>query len=86
MKASLEAGGCEKQSNADSCVFLGKDLIVLVYVDDCMLLHKCKSNAADRLIKSLKEGHEIFNFTDNGDLDKYLGVDVKGIVKTEELN
>ena len=77
LKSGLEARGYEKQSNADSCVFLGKDSIVLVYVDDCIVLHKRGSNAADRLIKSLHEGPENFDFTDDGDLDKYLGVDVK---------
>jgi hypothetical protein len=77
LKAGLEARGYERQSNADSCVFLGRDSIVLVYVDDCIVLHKRGSDAADRLIKSLKEGHENFDFTDDGDLDKYLGVDVK---------
>ena len=77
LKSGLEARGYEKQSNADSCVFIGKDSIILVYVDDCIVISKRGSSAADNLIKSLKEGHENFDFTDDGDLDKYLGVDVK---------
>jgi hypothetical protein len=77
LKTALEARGYEKQSNADSCVFLGKDSIVLVYVDDCIVLNKRGSKAADNLIKSLQEGKENFDFTDDGNLDKYLGVDVK---------
>jgi hypothetical protein len=77
LKSGLEARGYERQSNADSCVFIGKDSIVLVYVDDCIVISKRGSKAADALIKSLKEGNENFDFTDDGDLDKYLGVDVK---------
>ena len=77
LKSGLEARGYEKQSNADSCVFIGKDSIVLVYVDDCIVISKRGSTSADDLIKALKEGHENFDFTDDGDLDKYLGVDVK---------
>ena len=38
LRNGLEARGYEKQSNSDSCVFLGKDSIVLVYVDDCMII------------------------------------------------
>ena len=77
MRNGLEAQGYEKQSNSDSCVFLGKDSIVLVYVDDCIVIHKRGSSAADDLIEALKQGDENFDFTDDGNLDKYLGVDVK---------
>ena len=77
LKAGLEARGYERQSVADSCVFLGKESIVLVYVDDCIILQKKGSSAADDLIQTLQEGEEKFSFTDDGDLQKYLGVDVK---------
>jgi hypothetical protein len=77
LRDGLEARGYERQSASDSCVFLGKDSIVLVYVDDCVVVQRKGSSAADKLIKSLKEGKENFDFTDDGDLDKYLGVDVK---------
>ena len=77
LKNGLEARGYEKQSASDSCVFLGKHSIVIVYVDDCICISKKGSTDADDLIKSLKEGDENFDFTDDGALDKYLGVDVK---------
>ena len=77
LKSGLEARGYEKQSNSDACVFLGKDSIVLVYVDDCIVINRKGSTAADDLIKPLKEGIKNFDFTDDGDLDTYLGVDVK---------
>ena len=69
--------GYEQQSVADACVFLGKSLIVLVYVDDCIVFQKKGSNEADELIRKLQEGEEKFTFTDDDNLEKYLGVDVK---------
>jgi hypothetical protein len=77
LKDGLEARGYEKQSASDSCVFLGKNSIVLVYVDDCIIVQKKGATCADDLIKELQEGPEKFSFTDDGDLEKYLGVDVK---------
>jgi hypothetical protein len=77
LKEGLEARGYTTQSCTDSCVFYGKDSIVLVYVDDMIIFSKKGSNSADLLIEALAEGHENFSFTDDGDLDKYLGVDVK---------
>ena len=69
--------GYTNQSVADACVFLGKTSIVLVYVDDCIIFQKKGSNDADELIRNLQEGEEKFTFTDDGNLEKYLGVDVK---------
>ena len=77
LKSGLEARGYEQQSETDQCVFLGKNSIVLVYVDDCIIFSKKGSGIANKLISSLKDGHENFKFTDEGDISTYLGVDVK---------
>ena len=77
LREGLEARGYKQQSESDPCVFLGKDSIILTYVDDCIVIHKRGSSAADDLIKALREGDENFDFTDDGSLEKYLGVDVK---------
>ena len=76
IKTGLQVRGYENQSSTDPCVFIGKDSIVMVYVDDCIIISKKNSPAADRLIESLKRGHENFVFTDEGDLKQYLGIDV----------
>ena len=73
----LKTRGFERQSVADQCVFYGKDAIVLVYVDDCIVIQKKGSMSADNLIRDLQEGNEKFEFTDDGNLEKYLGVEVK---------
>ena len=58
-------------------MFFGEASVLLVYVDDCIVFQRKGSNNADNLIEALKKGHDNFNFTDDGSLDKYLGVDVK---------
>lgn len=65
-----------KESAADQCMFYRKDMIILVYVDDCILIGKNRS-ILDDFITSLKEGSEQFIFTVEGTLDKYLGVDIQ---------
>lgn len=77
LKAGLEERGYHNKSDADPCVFFGKNAIILVYVDDCIVFEKKGSKAAEKLLRDLGEGPENFVFTDEGDLSKYLGVDVK---------
>ena len=52
-KKGLEDRGYREQSTTDKCGFLGKDSIVLVYVDDCIILSKKGSKVSERLIASL---------------------------------
>ncbi len=64
------------ESASDAYVFLKKDLIVLVYVNNCILISN-KLSVLQTFIKSLTDGPEKFIFTDEGKLDKYLGVEIK---------
>ena len=62
--------------STDSCVFASKNLIILVYVDDVLIFSK-KKLWIDMFIKSLAEGEENFELTDEGSIDKYLGVEIQ---------
>ena len=48
---------------------------MLVYVDDCIILSQGAS-LIDNFIATLTHGPEKFAFTDEGKLDKYLGVEI----------
>ena len=61
------------QSQVDKCVFFRKDCIVLTYVDDCIILGKTMTDV-DEVISSLHVGPEKFQLTDQGSIDKYLGL------------
>jgi hypothetical protein len=65
LRDGLNARGYEQQSESDPCVFLGKECVILSYVDDCILIQRCGSTAVDDLIKSLQNGPENFDFTDD---------------------
>ena len=52
---------------------MSKHLIILVYVDDCILISK-DDIAIPQFIKSLDDEPENFVFTDEGSLESYLGV------------
>ena len=76
LRDGLKKRGYKYQSSTDQCVFFGEDSIVLVYVDDLIILERKGSKASDNLIRDLQEGDEKYEFTDDGSLEKYLGVDV----------
>ena len=54
-------------------VYITKDLIVLVYVDDCILISK-EQSAITAFVQSLHNGPENFVFTKEGTLESYLEV------------
>ncbi len=61
-----------KQSIIDSCCYMKGDLILLCYVDDCLIF--CQDERKiDHLITNLRKK---FILTDEGDIAAYLGVDV----------
>ena len=68
LKGVLQKRGFEL-SQIDPCVFISKNMIVLVYFDDCILLAKDNSTI-DQFIASLaakdKHGNKEFKFTDGG--------------------
>ena len=57
------------------CVFIGDNITVLVYVDDCLIFLKEKDKI-NRLIEKLKNKGKL-DPTDEGDVDKYRGVDIE---------
>ena len=53
--------------------FMKKGMIILTYVDDCILIAN-KKETLDQFIHSLANCIEKFEFTDEGAIEKYLGV------------
>ena len=52
------------------------DIVVLVYVNDCIILSRGKKTI-ELFVNSLKHGPEEIDFTYEGLVDKYLGVDIE---------
>ena len=72
-----------RESKADPCVFMKKGMVLLTYLDDFILISN-KKETLDKSIHSLANGIEKFEFTDEGAIDKYLGVEVEQL-KGKEL-
>lgn len=83
LKDGLEERGF-KQSNVDPCLFVRKDVILLMYVDDCIILSKSQ-DAVNAVVDSLKSGADIddpnkllrnkYVLTNEGGITNYLGVE-----------
>ena len=73
LSEGLEAEGFVK-SEVDQCVFIRKDCVILVYVDDMIALAE-DEQVLSKLVTNLKKRDYIL--TDEGSLTEYLGVDVK---------
>ena len=52
-------------------MFIGDDIIVLVYVDDCLIFSRDKDKI-NQLIDKLKNKDK-WDLIDEGDVEKYLG-------------
>ena len=61
-KKGLERRGF-RESKADLCVFMKKGMIILTYVDDCILITN-KKETLDQFIHSLANGIKKFEFTE----------------------
>ena len=62
-----------KQSISDPCHFHRGDLVLICYVDDCLLF--CPDEA--KIDNAVAELQSKFILTDEGDVSTYLGIDVK---------
>ena len=56
-------------------MFIGEDVIVLLYVDDCLIFSRDKDKI-NQLIDKLKNKEKL-DLTEEGDVDKYLGVEIE---------
>ena len=75
LSTALEARSI-KTCSTDSCIYVSKQLILIAYVDNVLIFSKEKLQI-DLLIKSLFEGDENFELTNEDNIDKYLEVDIK---------
>ena len=81
LKKGLERQGF-KESKADPCIFLKKGMILLTYVDDCILISD-KIEMLQQFIHSLANGIEKFEFTGEDPMEKYLGVEIEKLDGSE---
>ena len=60
---------------SDPCVFISEDMIILVYVDDYILISK-QDLTIKKFIDPTKDTPEVFEFTKEGTMNTYTGVEI----------
>ena len=61
-----------EQSKVDPCLFHKKDLILVIYIDDCIMFTP-KPHLVDEFIIDMKNDYHL---EDEGDINAYLGINV----------
>ena len=64
-----------KLSDNETCLYIGNGMIVLTYVDNCIIFGT-STQKIDAFVKSMEVGPEIFTLTSDGDIDKFLGIEI----------
>ena len=69
-----------KPSKIDPCIFMKSGVIILVYVDDCIIISD-STMKIDYLSYTLQNGSENFVLTVKDKIHKFLGVNIEKIDK-----
>ena len=62
--------------------FISEKVIVLIYVDNCIIMGKTEKEIDD-LLKSLQKGNEKYDFTEEGDQRTTLEWSFQGILMVQ---
>jgi hypothetical protein len=72
-----------KASTVNQCLYMHEGMMILVYVDDCIIIGKDMDDI-DQFVLSMQNGPENFVLTDEGSIDKFLlGIKIKRLGPTE---
>ena len=64
-----------KPSDIDPCLYIGNGMIIITYVDNCIIV--CPSmGCIDSFVELMKTGKKNFVMTDEGDINKFLGIEI----------
>ena len=64
-----------KPSDTDPCLYIGNSMVVLIYVDDCIIVRPSMQKI-DAFVKLMEVSTEFFTLTDEGDIVKFLGIEI----------
>jgi hypothetical protein len=57
-------------------------MIIITYIDDCNIVSDSLKDI-NTYVKSMKDGPKGYVFTDDGDINKFLGIEIKEITKNK---
>ncbi len=65
-------------SEIDPCLYLKANMILLTYVEDCIIFSP-SMESIDPLVQSMQDGPGNFKLTDEGNVNKFLGIEITKI-------
>jgi hypothetical protein len=69
-------------SAIDPCLYFKKGMIIITYVDDCIIVSNSMKDI-NTLVESMKECPKGYVLTDEGEINKFLGIEIKEITKNK---
>jgi hypothetical protein len=69
-------------SAIDPCLYFKKGMIIITYLDDCIIVSNSMKDI-NTSVESMKDGPEGYVLTDEGDIHKFLGIEIKEITKNK---
>jgi hypothetical protein len=57
-------------------------MIIITYVDDCIIVSNSMKDI-NTSVKFMKDGPKKYVLTDEGDIDKFLGIEIKEITRNK---
>jgi Reverse transcriptase (RNA-dependent DNA polymerase) len=74
---------CFTQNKQDYCMFSNRQMVIFVYIDDCLIWGKDK----DKIIKVVEQLSKEFTLTDEGkDIHSYLGIQLDCAIDNSEVH
>ncbi len=64
-----------KPSDINSYLYVGNGIIVLTYVDNCIIVRPSMPDIYS-FVESMQNGAENFILDNKGDIDKFLGIEI----------
>ncbi len=71
-------------SAINPCLYLKKGMIIITYIDDCIIASNSMKDF-NIFVRSMKDGPKGYVLTDEGDINKFLGIEIKEIT-TNKFN
>jgi hypothetical protein len=69
-------------SAINPCLYLKKGMIIITYIDDCIIISNSIKDI-NTFVKSMKDGPKGYVLTDEVDINKFLGIEIKEITRNK---
>jgi hypothetical protein len=69
-------------SAINPCLHFKKGMIIITYIDDCIIIRDSMKDI-NTFVKTMKDGPKGYVLTDEGDIHKFLGVEIRQVTRNK---